>query len=240
MVAMIAVIMAVMLMILYRLHPRKIILTTKVMIQRTTTIHHLFTNHLLGIIVICSKTSSRRCLLITICIVIQALFFGSVLVPSYEHAPAMPLLANNDDDGSFVPLESQRLNFEQRTQLLHLNWDVLHTFTTLLDVRSWLESLPKDKHLLLVPLYEAYWVIVPDATLSFGVTKAKFWNAVNNASTFINHVFVVQQDVPLAAATIESFWCARWDNVFNSCRIIIWWFLTFETFCQLKSQILLP
>jgi hypothetical protein len=102
-------------------------------------------------------------------------------------------------------VQYQHLTFEQRANLLYLDWDVLHSFSTLPDIQKWLESLSKADHLLLFHLHAAYWVATPNATLSFGQTKAKFWNAVNNAGAFIDDLFVVQHDVPLVAVTVESF-----------------------------------
>jgi hypothetical protein len=71
----------------------------------------------------------------------------------------------------------------------------------LLDIKKWLESLSKSDHLLLVQSYEAYWVTTLVATLSYGLTKARFWNAGH----FVNGVFVVQRDIPLVSVTVESF-----------------------------------
>ena len=67
-----------------------------------------------------------------------------------------------------------------------------------------MESLSKDDHLLLSHLHAAYWVTVPVTTLSFGHTKANFWNAINHAGTFVNGLFVITPDVPLVSITVES------------------------------------
>jgi hypothetical protein len=74
----------------------------------------------------------------------------------------------------------------------------------LLDIKKWLESLSKEDHLLLIHLYAAFWVTTPVFTLSFGRTKAKFWDAVNHAGAFVNGHFVITHDVPLVSVTVES------------------------------------
>ena len=105
----------------------------------------------------------------------------------------------------FLPQELQDSTFEQRAQLLYLNWDVLHGVTALPDIKTWLESLTNEDHLLLVHLFAAYWVTTPVVTFSFGRAKAQFWDAVNHAGTFVKGQFVVTTDVPLASVTVESF-----------------------------------
>jgi hypothetical protein len=88
--------------------------------------------------------------------------------------------------------------------LLYINWSVIHK-ATIPEIKEWLKSLTKDDHLLLVHLYAAYWVTPTDTALSFGRTKAKFWNAINHAGVIINGMFVVNHDVPLVSVTVESF-----------------------------------
>lgn len=48
----------------------------------------------------------------------------------------------------FVPLQYRHLTFDQRAQKLYLHWNVFHKFTTLSDIREWLESLTIENHLL--------------------------------------------------------------------------------------------
>ena len=67
-----------------------------------------------------------------------------------------------------------------------------------------MESLCQSDHLLLIQLHAAYWVTTPVVTLTFGATKSRFWNAINKAGSFVNGVFVIQRDVPLASVTVES------------------------------------
>lgn len=132
--------------------------------------------------------------------------FGPLLLPDQDHPAALPALGAHVDDDIFLSQQYHHLTFEQRTDLLYLHWDILHAFSLLLEIKQWLESLSKNDHLLLlVQLYAACWVTTPVATLSFGITKARFWNAINNAGHFINGVFVVQHDVPLVCVTVESF-----------------------------------
>jgi len=108
------------------------------------------------------------------------------------------------DDGLFLPQDLLDSTFEQRAKLLYLNWNVLHGVDALPDIKLWLESLSNDDHLLLIHLYAAYWVTAPVVTLSFGRTKAMFWDAVNQAGTFVNGKFVITHDVPLVSVTVES------------------------------------
>ena len=81
---------------------------------------------------------------------------------------------------------------------------MLHAVDALHDIKAWLESLTKDHYLLLIHLHAAYWVTVPVTTLSFGRTKANFWNAINHAGTFVNGLFVITPDVPLVSITVKS------------------------------------
>ena len=74
----------------------------------------------------------------------------------------------------------------------------------MLEIKKWLESLSRSDHLLLIQLHVAYWVTAPVVTITFGATKLRFWNAINNAGHFDNGVFVIQRDVPLASVTVES------------------------------------
>ena len=74
----------------------------------------------------------------------------------------------------------------------------------MLEIKTWLESLSQADHLLLILLHAAYWVLEPVVTTTFGETKSRFWTSVNNAGHFVNGVFVIQRDVPLASVTVES------------------------------------
>lgn len=82
--------------------------------------------------------------------------FGPLLIPPGDYPPAVPTLLAHVDDEVFLPQELQDATFEQRTQLLYLNWRVLHGVNAVHDIKRWLESLSKEDHLLLVHLYAAY------------------------------------------------------------------------------------
>jgi len=97
------------------------------------------------------------------------------------------------DDEMFLAPQFQESTFEQRAQLLYLNWKVLHAVDALHDIKAWL-----------IHLHAAYWVTVPVTTLSFDRTKANFWNAINHAGTFVSGPFVITPDVPLVSITVES------------------------------------
>ena len=99
---------------------------------------------------------------------------GPLLFPPCDHPSVIPALLPHADDGVFLPQELHDSTFEQRAQLLYLNWHVLHGVDAMLDIKKWLESLSKEDHLLLIHLYAAYWVTAPVVTLSFGRTKAHF------------------------------------------------------------------
>ena len=74
--------------------------------------------------------------------------YGPLLFPPCDHPSAIPTLLPHIDDGVFLPQELHDSTFEQRAQLLYLNWHVLHGVDALLDIKKWLESLSKEDHLL--------------------------------------------------------------------------------------------
>ena len=82
------------------------------------------------------------------------------------------------------------LSRSSSADLLYVHWDALHAFKSVLEIKQWLESLCQSDHLLLIQLHAAYWVTTPVVTLKFGATKSRFWNAVNNAGSFVNGVSV--------------------------------------------------
>jgi hypothetical protein len=127
-----------------------------------------------------------------------------LLFPLSDDPVALPALLPHVDDEEILQQELHNETFEQRTRLLYINWDILHSVKALIGIKNWLESLSKEDHLLLIHLYAAYWVTAPVFTLSFGRTKAKFWDAVNHAGAFINGHFVITPDIPLASVTVES------------------------------------
>ena len=61
---------------------------------------------------------------------------GPLLFPPCDHPSAMPALLPNVDDGVFLPQELHGSTFEQRAQLLYLNWHVLHGVDALLDIKK--------------------------------------------------------------------------------------------------------
>jgi len=126
------------------------------------------------------------------------------LFPPRDHSSVLSALLPHVDDEVFLPQDLHDSTFEQRAQLLYLNWGVLHGVDALIDIKKWLESLSQEDHLLLIHLYAAYWVTTPAVTLSFGRTNAMFWDAVNHAGTFVNGLFVITHDVPLVSVTVES------------------------------------
>jgi len=132
-------------------------------------------------------------------------FHGPLLFSSHAHPLAVPALLPHADDGVFLSQECQDATFEQIAHLLYLNWNILHEVDALPEFKKWLESLSKENHLLLVHLHAAYWVTIPATTLSFGETKANFWNAVNSAGRFLNGVFVITHEIPPVSVTVESF-----------------------------------
>ena len=126
------------------------------------------------------------------------------MFPPRDDSSILSALLPHADDDSFLTQDLLDSTFEQRARLLYLNWNILHGFDSLPDMKLWLESLSKDDHLLLTHLYAAYWVTTPLVTLSFGRSKAMFWDAVNQAGAFVNGLFVITHDVPLVSVTVES------------------------------------
>jgi len=120
---------------------------------------------------------------------------GPLLFPSHSYSPAEPTLQPHADDDVILSQARREASFEEIANLLYLNWNMLHVVKALVDIKQWLEGLSKEDHLLLVHLHAAYWVTIPATTLSFGATKANFWNAVNSASGFVNGVFVVTHEI---------------------------------------------
>jgi hypothetical protein len=131
-------------------------------------------------------------------------YFGPLLLSDQDQPTASPALDTHVDDGMFLSSLYHHLTFEQRADLLYVHWDTLHAFTSVLEIKKWLESLSQSDHLLLIQLHAAYWVTAPVVTFTFGATKSRFWNAINHAGHFVNGVFVIQRNVPLASVTVES------------------------------------
>jgi len=142
-----------------------------------------------------------------------------LLFSSRAHPFAEPALLPHVDDAVCLSKACQNASFVEITNLLYLNWNILHFVDALMDINKWLENLSKEDHLLLVHLHAAYWVTIPDTALSFGQTKTNFWNAVNSASRFLNGVFVVTHEIPLVSVTVESFMVQKISG-FNSYRFI--------------------
>ena len=94
-------------------------------------------------------------------------FFGplptQVTMPLADTVP----LVTHVDDNSLLPSHEQQLDFNKRAKFLYANWNV-HSFTSLSDIKTWIESLDKDKHLLLVHLHAAYFNIPANGSISFG------------------------------------------------------------------------
>ena len=106
--------------------------------------------------------------------------FGPLLLSEQDQPTVFPALDAHADDGLFLSSHYHHLTFEQRTDLLYVHWDTLHAFRSVLEIRKWLESLSQSDHLLLIQLHAAYWVTAPVVTITFGATKLRFWNAINN------------------------------------------------------------
>ena len=130
--------------------------------------------------------------------------FGPLLLLDQDHPTVLPVLDAHADDGLYLSSHYHNLTFEQRADLLYVHWDALHALRSVLEIKQWLESLSQSDHLLLIQLHAAYWVTTPVVTITFGATKSRFWNAVNNAGSFVNGAFVIQRDVPLTSVTVES------------------------------------
>jgi hypothetical protein len=92
---------------------------------------------------------------------------------SLPEADIVPLAPHVDDE-SLLPSHEQQLDFNKSAQLLYSNWNVMHSFKTLLEIRTWLEQLGKDKHLLLVHLHAAYYNINANGSISLGQAKKQF------------------------------------------------------------------
>jgi hypothetical protein len=135
--------------------------------------------------------------------------FGPLLLSELHQPHALDpstvsALVAHADDGLFLSALYHHLTLEKRADLLYVHWDTLHVFNSVAGIKTWLESLSQADHLLLILLHAAYWVLEPVFTTTFGETKQRFWTAVNTAGHFVNGVFVIQWDVPLASITVES------------------------------------
>ncbi len=121
-----------------------------------------------------------------------------------DQPTALSALDAHANEGLFLSSHYHHLTFEQRADLLYVHWDTFHALQSVLEIKTWLESLSQSDHLLLIQNHAAYWVTAPVVTITFGATKSRFWNAVNSAGYFVNGAFVVQRHVPLASVTVES------------------------------------
>jgi hypothetical protein len=104
--------------------------------------------------------------------------YGSL--PTQITAPAqytLPLAAHVDG-ASLLADNAQRLDFNNRAQ--YANWNMMHSLRSLSDIKTWLENLNKDKHLLLVHLYAAYFNVPSSGSQSFGRVKAQFWHLLSS------------------------------------------------------------
>ena len=124
-----------------------------------------------------------------------------ISVPVADIAP----LATHVDDDSMLPSHEQQLDFNKRAQLLYANWNVMHSFTTLPNIKAWLEQLGKDKHLLLVHLHAAYFNINANGSISFGQAKARFWHLLSCFATFDDGMLLAREWPRLSIVRIEMF-----------------------------------
>ena len=114
-------------------------------------------------------------------------------------------LAPHVDDESLLPDHEQQLDFNKRAQLLYSNWNVMHSFTTLLEIKTWLEQLQKDKHLLLVHLHAAYYNVDATGSITFGQAKKQFWQCLSSLSTFDDGILLAREWPALSVVRIELF-----------------------------------
>jgi hypothetical protein len=81
--------------------------------------------------------------------------FGPLLLSGQDHPAAFPALDTHVDDSLYLSSLYHNLTFEKRTDLLYVHWDTLHAFTSVLEIKKWLESLAQSDHLLLIQLHAA-------------------------------------------------------------------------------------
>ena len=114
-------------------------------------------------------------------------------------------LAPHVDDESLLPGHEQQLDFNRRAQLLYSNWNVMHSFTTLLEIKTWLEQLQKDKHLLIVHLHAAYYNVDATGSITFGQAKKQLWHCLSRLSTFDDGILLAREWPALSIVRIELF-----------------------------------
>lgn len=107
--------------------------------------------------------------------------------------------------GSVLADKFLRIRFDNRTSMLHHDWDALHAFTSYPQIQDWLENLSVSSYLLLVQFHAAYLNCKPDYSLTFGQIKSAFWNFANAHGTFHNGKFLVQRRVALSEVKVEYF-----------------------------------
>ena len=81
----------------------------------------------------------------------------------------------------------------------------MHSFTTLLEIKTWLEQLQKDKHLLLVHLHAAYYNVDATGSITFGQAKQQFWQCLSCLSTFDDGILLAREWPALNVVRIELF-----------------------------------
>ena len=100
---------------------------------------------LMDITAICSRPYFELCLSLATRIARpeqqSMVFFGPLVFPPPVHPPALPALLPHVDDGMFLAPQFQESTFEQRAQLLYLNWRVLHAVDALHDIKTWLHDI---------------------------------------------------------------------------------------------------
>ena len=83
--------------------------------------------------------------------------------------------------------------------------NVMHSFTTLLEIKTWLEQLHKDKHLLLVHLHAAYYNVDATGSITFGQAKKQFWHCLSCLSTFDDGILLAREWPALSIVRVELF-----------------------------------
>ena len=133
-------------------------------------------------------------------------------------SPAAPtLLAVHPDDAVVLSERCRNYSFVERATFLHRTWDALHQYTSLEQLRKWLERLAPPGHILLVLSRAAYLNCQPDYLATFGVAKSSFWDMANAFGDFSSGTFVIQRSVALAEVTVPYFLVRSLRDWVNFC-----------------------
>ena len=158
---------------------------------------------------------------------------GPLPLQDFISQRAPTLLAQYADDATVLSERCHNYSYEERARLLHRTWDALHQYTSLQQIREWLERLSVPGLILLVLVRAAYLNCQPDYLATFGKAKSTF-------GEFSSGTFIVERHVAIAAVTLPYFLVRSLRNWVGFCtshsvRINDFWNMTPEQELQFAA-----